>query len=405
MKIEGTISLGSLEESISQASSGNARVLRLPIKPRVNDPGVEVSLIQAIATWARHQSEGLLELYLSEDASKRNLQFEKFVRKQPCGLISAGMAAAIVSVADGQSVDAKSLIEEHFESFRNPPTRETQLDLFETERAEWSESTIPAMGPKLFLPCLDHYANGRIPHLYVDYATLRTRIEFNSLVQTLLLRLSNSTLSSANRFPPFSPELMTGVSRIVYELFDNTHKWAVDDADGRPLSSSARGIFLKLHSSSDDVDNFPSEVGTPLQTYLDHWRAKGGATRLIEISIFDSGPGLAARKLRRPLTPDDDSLREFGAICDCFRKHSTTSNQAGRGLGLHYMMKTLADLSGFVRLRSGRLCLYRNLIERPVDFREGWFNRALGDWYGNREEPSLLHNVEGAVFTILLPLV
>lgn len=405
MKIEGNLSLSSLEQAVAEASSVDPGRLRLPIKPRVNSPGVEASLIQAIVTWTRNQPTEPLELYLSDETDQRRDQLDKFIRKQPVGLVSTGMASGVVSIGDDRPLGVQPLIEDHFESFRNPPSRETQMDLFEAEKSEWSESTIPAMGPKLFLACLDHFANGRIPHLYVDKTNLRTRAEFNSLVQTLLRKLSNPTAIPGARTVPFKPELMAGISRIVFELFDNTHKWAVDDADGRQLSSSARGILLKLHTVSANSVSEKVNGTEPLENYFSHWVKEEESLRFIEISIFDSGPGLAARKLRRPLTSNDTTSQEFGAICDCFRKHSTTSNQSGRGLGLYYMMKTLTELNGFVRLRSGRLCLYRDLMSRPVDFREGWFNRAMEDWHGQKDEPTRLAGVEGAVFSILLPLV
>ncbi len=405
MKIESTPTLVTLEDAILESLAPSDDRLRLPIKPRANSLGVEASLLQTIVTWARNHADGSLELHLSDDESTRAFQLETFVRKQPGGLVASAMTRRVFSVGSSSSVEVDTLIEQHLEAFRNPPNRDGQLDLFDTERSDWSESRIPAMGPKLFLPCLDHFEDGRIPHLYVDNQTLRTRIEFNALVQTLLRRLANTSAFAADRKNPFSAALMNGISRIVYELFDNTHKWAVDDSSGRELDTSARGILLRLHPPMGHEVESADHENVPLKKYFSNDRMRERSVRIIEISIFDSGPGLAARKLRRALTADDSTKTELFAVCDCFRKHSTTSNQSGRGLGLHYLMDTLTELNGFLRLRSGRLCLYRDLIDHPVDSREGWLNTALHDWHGQREEPTSLSKVEGALFTILLPLI
>jgi hypothetical protein len=376
----------------------------MPLNPQANTPCTEASLLQAIITWSKSSSLAPLELALTPDSPLFDDQLEKFIRKQPSGLVASAMASAVCTQANGHHIRIHPLIEKHLEAFRSNRRRETQLDLFALDRSEWDESTIPAMGPKIFLPCIDHFPNGRIPHLYCDRFTLRSRLEFNNLIELLVKKLCNSAVNGEWRGLPFRTDLMLGLCRIIYELFDNTHKWAVDDALGQELNRSSRGILIKLHSNSPDEANYKDHPQTPLSRYLLHQCEQGEAARLIEVSIFDSGPGLAARRLQRRLTTEDSTKREFVAICECFRKHSTTSNQPGRGLGLHYMMKTLTELRGFVRLRTGRLCLYRDLVNRPVMFHEGWFNTAMEDWYGKSDFPTELRNAEGTVFNVLLPV-
>ena len=100
---------------------------------------------------------------------------------------------------------------------------------------------------------------------------------------------------------PFQPELIKGVASVVYELFDNTHRWARSDASGAVLDQSIRAIEIRLHGSIDTGFAELDASDGPLDRYLGHVLNKVGDGRIVEISIYDSGPGLAARSLGRSI--------------------------------------------------------------------------------------------------------
>lgn len=406
-KVEGHISLQSLEDVVGQSSQGCVGDLSMSLHPQVSSIGVEAAAAQMAITWAKYNPSSQLRLPLSQELATATDQTERFVKKHPIGLVACSM----LSVSEDQhpkiSLIADRAIEEQLHSYRTAP-QEQQLSLFAREDSDWSTKSIPSMGQKLFLPCVDHLEFGKIPHMYNSDSKMRSESEFRALIDRLLRKILTSSAFSSDTVNPFSPDLVSGISRIVFELFDNTDRWATRDANGENLPKSSRGILLRLHNASGT--SFRKSIANvlPLNQYFSRPELLSDSLRMIEISIYDSGPGLAARYLKCELTDNDTIEIEFQAVCDCFGKGRSTSRQSGRGFGLYYLMKTLTDLKGFVRLRSGRLSLYRDLIEkgtRENKVKEGWFGNNFSDWYGNTGDPTKLPPVQGAVFTILVPVI
>jgi hypothetical protein len=115
--------------------------------------------------------------------------------------------------------------------------------------------------------------------------------------------------------------------------------------------------------------------------------------RCLQLSFFDSGPGLASRATGRRTTElgyDEERLH----LLNCLNKKITTKKQIGAGQGLPGVLKELQKIGGLIRIRSGRHsifnCFHPDGDENVFDFH---------DW---SEEP--LGNVSGAVISLLVPL-
>ena len=124
------------------------------------------------------------------------------------------------------------------------------------------------------------------------------------------------------------------------------------------------------------------------------------------MSLFDSGPGLAQRWLGKSIRPHDSIDNEYDAVISCLNLHGTTSSDTDRGLGLDVVMDTLSLVRGFLRIRTGRLSLYRDFVEHP--FKAGINNAPpepfLVDWNTQSMQVERMAPVEGTLLTMLIPV-
>ncbi|USW93885.1 hypothetical protein NHF39_21165 [Pseudomonas proteolytica] len=122
----------------------------------------------------------------------------------------------------------------------------------------------------------------------------------------------------------------------------------------------------------------------------------------LEISVIDSGPGLARRwltaKEKRPVESLDELEldEELNATLDCFKKHMTSKPDSDRsGMGLHNALQALNKLKAYVRVRTGRLSL-----NQAFQGRSG----VMAFEPSARGTEQELAAAEGTVFTICIPV-
>ncbi len=203
------------------------------------------------------------------------------------------------------------------------------------------------------------------------------------------------------------PILPTGVdptktSRMFYarlakatrELFLNINEHAGNDHLGNPLDRRAHGLIFNCTSVSRDDFARVATSGAELGFFLNEWKEKvDQELSLLEISVIDSGPGLARRWLKKDYS-SFTKKEEIEAVLSCFEKHRTSKIRPSSGVGLYSVLKEIRELKGFFRFRSGRL-----VVERFMAYDEG--NIEL--------KPSHFHSVEnwfeGTVCTLLFPMI
>ena len=202
----------------------------------------------------------------------------------------------------------------------------------------------------------------------------------------------------------------TSLPSALYELFDNTHRWGRQDWRKQPVSPSLRGVLVQTHHAEKYSADSLLERATgavPIENYLrrliDSRQMFDG---LVELSIFDSGVGLAPQMARSEIS--GLSLQaEYDLIMRCLRQWGTSSQDLNRGLGLHRMMLDVSSAGGFVRLRTGRLALYRDFIDRPYRGFDPANPQCISfaDWANNDVSPTRMPMSAGALFTVMVPLV
>ena len=124
--------------------------------------------------------------------------------------------------------------------------------------------------------------------------------------------------------------------------------------------------------------------------------------RFIEFCVFDSGLGLARRWLDDKWSPSISLPAEYSACLECLKKHRSSSNRRDKGRGLAEVMTTLASLNGFLKIRSGRLSLYRDFINTPL--KTGVTDVELYDFPSCTTVLTELAPVFGTYFQLLIPI-
>jgi hypothetical protein len=120
-------------------------------------------------------------------------------------------------------------------------------------------------------------------------------------------------------------------------------------------------------------------------------------TNLLEISTFDAGEGFASTFLRRPLV-EITPAAELAAVQTCFRKNETSKDRSGFGQGLTRVLRLMKEKEGFLRLRTGRLCLYLDL--RTADWPDQTTTPPLNVWPANNQ----LEPLRGSIISLFIPL-
>tara|TARA_R110002124_G_scaffold257727_1_gene423432 strand:+ start:11529 stop:12686 length:1158 start_codon:yes stop_codon:yes gene_type:complete len=367
-------------------SIGTDPQLRLPIRmSHGGGLGVDAALAQLIVTWARAYEEPVLHLYApAEEAIGQISQ----LAKSAAGLFALIMSSEI-HTEDHQVVNRreallaiKPLIEAMFVGdIRNTSStkgaRPTAINLFSVNYAKRE-----FIKPFYF----DHSSPRVQPHSWFSHLIAQSS-------DLMTAKQDRATLLKAGL-----PEL----GSVLRELIDNADQHAVTDVAGNKYKKALRGTSIKLNRiSRKDALDYSDREPELARFILKHF-LKSETLDFLEISVIDSGPGLARRWLTAKEGRPVDSLEkldfadELRATLDCFRSHTSSKpDAAASGMGLYLALQALNKLKAYVRVRTGRLSL----------------NQAFQGRSGMMEfEPSArgakerLATTEGTVFTICIPV-
>lgn len=300
--------------------------------------------------------------------------------------------------------------------------RRFQEQLLRTQSG-WPD--LASVSNKTFLVCADHQpAEFGLPkHLYPsqDPEALLSQSDFGALIEKIInvvSPVSNPTWMSSKT------GLREALTTILAETFKNTHDHARRDVDQSDITPSARGIFAQYTSIQQieaHATTAKSETLTPAQRYARYFiprKAPKGVRFLeapkvegvLELSVFDSGPGMAAQWLRRSVI-DVPINEQFEAVMACFGKGQTSTTTQGRGYGLAKVLMRLRDLHGFVSVRTNHLHIYRqfeymsSLAYKELSDGTKVPKEVLFDWKNpHSKSVSQLTPVKGTVVTFLLPM-
>jgi hypothetical protein len=340
--------------------------------------GVDVSLLQLLMTWSQKQSAPSLRVRgaLHKDT---DTALDK-ICDNVVGLSAVTLSKSISSW-DEQDIRSQA----HAKASQ-------RVDEMVEERAKFQR------GSSFGVLCFDGTSKPFPRNLYYANGEVLSARDLKTLF-TKRLKLAESNSGRRERIE----EVATRLGTILFETFRNTHQWARTTVDGVPLRRGVRGLLIRRYRQYQALSG-PSlearhEQDAPLAEFLAAHIDKTASGGVLELSVFDGGPGLVRRSRSTNDLASLSLVDERAACLACFDKHNTSSGMSHRGIGLYASMRELDRLGGFLRLRTGRLSLYRNFHEEP--FREAE-PASFADW--PTQDGQANADVSGTVLTFLLPI-
>jgi hypothetical protein len=218
------------------------------------------------------------------------------------------------------------------------------------------------------------------------------------------------------------------LTTILHELFKNTHDHARTTIERTPLDLSIRGLYSRYYPATELQKNLPigdnsnssfnqaelfAQHFFPLnkhQNKLTQRKPVGNFLGLLELSIFDSGPGFAATYLKEKFI-NASPQEQFDAVLGCFKTGKSSTLDESRGYGLWKVLRDLRAMKGLIRVRTNKVNVYRDFAR----YEEYWIKRdsdivapeeRLLDW--KRGLTSKIDegypDVQGAYISVLIPL-
>lgn len=373
--IRGEVSITSLNKLIQELRQKGDCELWLPTNLHYRSPLSLAQLFQALITWSRQgDPQACLRCY-AENKKGETEFMDRFH-----GLIAALLGRRIKDREGNDLTNellhlARDRLQWHASIGRQLAfVLDTLSDHRDLARKVLGV-TVPSRGEKVLFLCADEYQEPS------DIAMLYGRKDGNWKPRpsphfvTLLRKAFESGRIGMDlkQAEIGKSRLLEHIAIALAELFKNTDDWAKVSVRGAVVPHSCRGILIESLGGTGSLESRYSEEQDekdPLTDFLrGRFSTKSGVRWVaVGISVFDSGDGLAQRWLGRPIESDVTVQDELAAVLSCLRLHGTTSERAERGIGLHQVMASLSeeDVRGFMYLRTGRLCLYRNLGSDPL---------------------------------------
>ncbi len=340
--------------------------------------GVDVSLLQLLMTWSQKQVTPSLRI---RGASQRDADA---ALDNVCNSV-VGLSAVTLSkgISSWDNHDIRS--QAHAKASQ-------QVDEMVEERAKFQR------GSSFAVLCFDGTSKPFPRNLYYANGAVLSQRDLKALF-VKRLELAESNQARRDRIE----DVATRLGIILFETFRNTHQWARTTVDGVPIRRGVRGLLIRRYrqhpASPGPGLEARHEQDAPMAKFIATHIDQAESGGVLELSVFDGGPGLV-RRSRGTSELASLSLDDERAAClACFDKHNTSSGMPHRGIGLYASLRELDQLGGFLRLRTGRMSLYRNFHDEP--FQEGT-PTAFSDWPLQDGQPNA--DVAGTVLTFILPI-
>ncbi len=390
MDFPKTITIEACEQFMVKLQSGGEQILELPVDTFAPAFGGLASAVQAANTWVR---AGEQRQVLIRPSAKRDVLADILERPHK---FAAAMCAKSITMADNPDVDVRANI--------NLQAR----DAIEGQaRSPYGQQR----GRLSWFAFVDHSSKAFDRNFYIEKPGEIAEPRQAEQLKAVIKAMVEKSMSVAAGARPLSGDRLDSLGRIFYELFLNTHQHG-----SRGLARSewlrpgvrilyTHGLNLDDASSANIADRQPA-----LQQYLKSTESQEARERrrFVELGIVDSGLGYCGRWLadhaQTELNPEPSLAEEYQIFRKCFQFRQTSTQRDSKGNGLPAVMEKLTRLSGFLRVRSGRLALYRNFVDSPYtsDDECGFYDWASG-------EPAIdtvteMAGCAGVSITLLIPL-
>lgn len=347
LSIPKTVNANIIEELGNRLATLNGVVdLHISKKIHYRGFGILPSLFLLVFTWIRNKHGVLI---IDIDPQKKE-ELSDFIESSYgyVIVITVWKDAKIIS-SDG--IDLKPMLREHTNKMRQ------RIDFLQD---------LP--NHELVIPNFDHYPvdKGLSHWFYINnYTFASVPSELDNTIYRIIEKVGTIYRQRINNA---IANFLDTTTRIIWELMANTNEHAIKDhLDQKILSPNTRGLYIKIHQSNKEnfVKNALDDPG--LVEYYNK-SLIDGINLVLEISVFDSGPGMAKRFKGIDWSEKSNIDDDVSVIKTCLiRGESSVKGPTGmnKGYGLDDVLKLLDIKKGFLKIRTGRASLYRNLITTP----------------------------------------
>lgn len=388
VSIKNDISYLEIEKAYKDLKKSSNVDLYIPANITGKQLGIYSEIIQLIITWSR-LSTGKLYINYNSTTTELDDKIEKMFNRYwnfVAGCMGYKNGIYLLDKTEVSNIVA-NVIKERTSYLNN--------------NENWKKGT------NSFISSVQHSAYPFPSAFYFSNGKLKSKKEIIDLSKNILVKISQSYLSSTSPFVLEFHEKHIG--EIIFELIENTHFWSQSDYANESFPTGIRGLIFSSHHGNKETLLNNCKDDKPLHNYISNLITSEDSTNsIIEISVFDSGSGLASKWAEKNINDFISKDEIYEAIIDCLIKNNTSDKSSGyeRGFGLHNMMSLLGDRKGFLKLRTNGLKLIRDFQKKPFNGhienkREDYY---LEDWHGIQNKTIPTYKTEGTMFTIFLPI-
>lgn len=387
IKIKKTLSLDDIEVFIENINSNKSIDLQLPASIDYTGFGILPSFFLLFFTWVRNNN-GKIILAIEEDNYKK---LEEFATDY-YGYVVLSTIWRNFDVFNKEGIDIK-------QNFKDYTSKMHQyLDSL--------TNNLP--NESILIPSFDHYPKEKgLSHWFYSYEHdyYETPSEIENSIYHILSQVNKNYKQRLRRNINDSFDAIT---TIVWELLKNTDEHAKTDYLGQiKLLPNTRGLYMKVHRSSKN--NFIINTKHDgLKDYYENALESEEDSFILEISVFDSGPGLIKRFLGNEWNPNLAIEKNVDTIKNClFKGQSSVKSNEGenKGFGLDEVLNLLDKKRGFLKIRTGNVSVYKNLIKSKYKKFQDPSEIELFDWKSlSNEIYTEMPLTEGSLITLAIPL-
>ncbi|PQA59850.1 hypothetical protein [Siphonobacter curvatus] len=356
----------------------------LPSKFESKNIGMEIIILQLSITWSRSFKDGNLLINLYNNITSINNIYDNEI------------LFPIITYAWNRHNILDNTGKYDLKGYLRVPNKEIHDKMLKA---------LPLKGQKLLLTSFDHLPKKRgiLPCFEPNGEYIENeQYLLENLHKSLYNIINLSTITKHNYSKVSMP-----IVNIIYELMKNTYEWAKTDENSIPLDPNIRGLYIQFIRKDRQQLIQTSTENPGLVNYFNSSALKEnsiGELYLVEITVFDSGPGFI-KKFES--TNDVPNINKLNILKKCLTKHMTSDQSIYKdvkGLGLDRILRTLNN-KGFLRIKTDELHIYRDLINTPYVNTSNSEDIDLFDWTSN-EKNEIIQNYysHGSVLSIIYPL-
>ena len=423
LSIRGVRNFHAAEEDLRSVAAGRdvPELLELPPTLEHQSIGGLASTLQVIATWANSCSPGQRLIQLGIDSSSSDFRISEMIDRDHIFL--ACLLADRIHDIEGRDLTVlfSRVLGEHH----------ARLDSKSQHTNSSRILSVSSTGLRNSVSTLTHSSE------QITSADFRPdAAKVAALIRPIRSTLAESTQGWWPGGESISSErrraLEDDLSDLLFELLDNIYSWGRSNwvSRGRKTALTTSLQYFRAESLDMPISQLLAGAGeeTPVETYVGQslpnylfGRGNRGVqyqARMVELTFFDSGEGLAywmaadGQPLNTYLTFNDEIRYTAAALQRGSGARDTIFFLSGQGIPR--ALEAISKLGGFVHLRTGRLSLYRDFAVKPFSTGEHQDADALfgttvelryfRDWETRTTKFTEFEPVRGTTYTVLLPV-